>query len=729
MSSRSILLYGDINLNLVDGSAVWLASLAHVLGERPEFRADLLLKSDLKDPARLPDPLVRLISPLNALAHSSGLPGWARLLGRGLVTAANLPLVVAGLEKKSRYDLILVRGLNACSALVTRYDVAGRLGVYFTDIPHRFLSQEDTDYLRLARIITAAKIVFCQTEEFRNFLEAFFPAARGRCALLPPMVPDAFYEVEAHPEKQLERPTLLYAGKFAPDWGTAALFEIFERIQRLAPGTRLRVFGDKIHQEPGNPQFRTETLKQLHTGMGVEWVPRVNRTDLAQAYADSTIGYAMRDSALDDSLEMSTKVLEYGAASLPALLNRTRRHIELLGEDYPLFANTAEEACEAIIAVLRQPERLTEAARRCHEISLPHRFRAVGSALARALDWKLPASVSAKGAPRRIVVASHDLKFFGPLREHVLRPERFSVRYDPWKSLREHDPDASGALLADTDDVFCEWCAGNAVWYSHHVRPGQRLYIRFHRVEMNTEFPDRLNLDAVTRVVFVSEHMRQAALAEFGWPENKTAVIPNSVDAFDYDRKKSPWSRYNLGMVGFLPPLKRLDLAIDVIKRLVAHDPRFKLCVRGKLPWELDWMWKRQEHRRPYLDVFERISSDPALREAVVFDEFDTDMPRWFQKIGYVLSLSDIESFHLAAAEGMASGALPLILERDGARDLFPARWVFPTTEAIADAVRELDESPSRDELAGDCKSFVAERYDTAPVSRLWVNILETEMP
>ena len=38
------LVYGDVNLNIIDGSSVWLTSLINVLGINPDINIDLLLK-------------------------------------------------------------------------------------------------------------------------------------------------------------------------------------------------------------------------------------------------------------------------------------------------------------------------------------------------------------------------------------------------------------------------------------------------------------------------------------------------------------------------------------------------------------------------------------------------------------------------------------------------------------------------------------------------------------
>ncbi len=56
-------------------------------------------------------------------------------------------------------------------------------------------------------------------------------------------------------------------------------------------------------------------------------------------------------------------------------------------------------------------------------------------------------------------------------------------------------------------------------------------------------------------------------------------------------------------------------------------------------------------------------------------------MPVWFSKVGFLLSTSDHEGSHQVVAEGMASGAIPIIRNWDGANLIYPPKYVFETLE------------------------------------------------
>ena len=67
------------------------------------------------------------------------------------------------------------------------------------------------------------------------------------------------------------------------------------------------------------------------------------------------IGLSWRHPDLDASLELSTKVLEFGQLGLPVILNRTPMHEALLGADYPLFAASLDDVADAAAACAADP--------------------------------------------------------------------------------------------------------------------------------------------------------------------------------------------------------------------------------------------------------------------------------------------------------------------------------------------------------------------------------------
>ncbi|PLS37020.1 hypothetical protein CYV26_00860 [Carnobacterium maltaromaticum] len=48
MRKLRVLVYGDVDLNFIDGSSVWLTSIAKMLSEGSNIETDVLLKAKIK---------------------------------------------------------------------------------------------------------------------------------------------------------------------------------------------------------------------------------------------------------------------------------------------------------------------------------------------------------------------------------------------------------------------------------------------------------------------------------------------------------------------------------------------------------------------------------------------------------------------------------------------------------------------------------------------------------
>jgi glycosyltransferase involved in cell wall biosynthesis len=329
-----------------------------------------------------------------------------------------------------------------------------------------------------------------------------------------------------------------------------------------------------------------------------------------------------------------------------------------------------------------------------------------------------------RGGETRLLLAGHSLSFCEGIARRA-RQRGATVREDRWRTHGAHEEEASAAALAWADVIHCEWCLGNAVWYSRGKRPGQRLVVRFHRMELDTPYPGEVDLDQVDAMVFVAPHVLEQACEQRGWdPEDaRFAIVPNGVDLGALQRPKPPGARYSLGAVGYVPRLKRIDRALDLLELLRRHDRRYRLVIKGREPWEHGWMAARDEERGYYEDLSRRVEQAPGLRGAVDFESFGDDVPAFLRQVGWLLSTSEVEGHSVALAEGMASGAAPVILDRPGARDQYEERWVHGDVAAAAEAILAVE---SRGELAveGEAARQFAERWSWERQGPVWDELL-----
>jgi len=667
-----VAVYAEVDMNLVDGSSVWVQSICQVLASLPDVTVSLLLRG--------PERRALLIDPLRSSAGIEILE--PRDLGHaGRLSPEAAAAAIEGMVSERGVDLVLLRGRAVSTAATRRRSLRGRIWTYH-------LPGSDGAGAEFAAVAEASRHVLCQTEAVRASLEAVAPAHAAKLILLPPMIPEpAASELRPMADRALESPKLVYSGKVSPEYGFFAMVDLLELLRGPRPGAELHVVGDKIHDPPADRSFQPEARRRLEETPGLVWHGGVERSRVQEILREADFALSMRDAILDQSLELSTKLLEYGAAGLPTLLNRTPAHEQLLGADYPLFAASARGGFEAIEVALADQGQWGLAAERCARASRSHSFREVAKRLEPYLREATRRSPVGGPGARRIVMAGHDFKFAEDIGRRV-ESLGAEVRRDRWRGHAGHSEPSSAELLAWADTVFCEWCLGNAAYYSRSVSPEQRLVVRFHRMELETAYPSQMDLDRVSSMVFVSEHVLDSAAERFSWPKEKLRVIPNAVDLLRLDRPKLEGAAFNIALIGFVPILKRLDRALDVLEVVRAHDTRFRLILKGHEPAHYPWVMKRASERAFFREQYERIATSPLLRGAVTIEPFG-DVPSFLRKVGLTLSTSDYEGHQVSIAECMASGTVPVILDRAGAGSNYSDRWVHASVDAAATFVLE----------------------------------------
>jgi glycosyltransferase involved in cell wall biosynthesis len=721
------IVYGDVNLNILDGSAIWVQSMSEALS-RAGVDVRVLLKAPVET-GRLVDPLralpgVSVVDPFTSGMTSERTP---------LSADADVSLIER-LDGESPADLIVVRGLRLVTVAAASPRLRGRLWTYLTDIPQSPLDIDDEQRDRLAAIASASRWMLCQTEELRSLIEASIPGTGGRCVLWSPIVPaPAVAGLESTTEGAPLR--LVYTGKFAPLWNTLEMTRLPALLAEQGIAAEVHMVGDKIHDVPGDPEWSSRMRGALESTPGVVWHGGMPRQQAMALAASGDLGLSWRAPEMDASLELSTKVLEFGVLGVPVLLNRTPMHESLLGADYPLFVADESDIASACAQIARDPELLAVLGRRITESVAPYRMEAATERLRALLARTFPedpacvaAASQAVGRPLRVVVASHDLKFFTRIQEHLAELPGVELRLDHWEALSVHDSAASEAMAAWADVVICEWAGPNLVWYSRHKRAGQRLIVRLHRFELDAGWLADVRTEAIDQVVCVSPFYAQLTAARTEWPADRIVVIPNWVDVEQFDRPKLTGAEFTLGMIGISPHRKRPDLGVEILARLRRRDRRYRLAVKSKMPWDYWWIWRKPEERAEAERLFHRLHDDPVVASAVTFDGFGSDVAAWLRRVGWVLSTSDDESFHLAPAEGMASGAVPVLLPWPGADTIYDTRWIHTDPATAADAIHEITVSGRWEEQRHLARDQVRASFPLDAVCDTWARILVEDL-
>lgn len=372
-------LYAETNPNLIEGSAIWLAAVATMLS-RGGCEVSVLLRMPRQHDqvlAAIDDaPGVTLLDPF---AAGSAPPGRRQLSARQAVR------LLAEFDAAAKFDAIIVRGRRTARQAAANPVLRGRLALYLTDFPQQSTAFGWFQRAALTRTLRSVPMLLCQTSEIADRLRRYAALPQSLPTVLLPPVADehAAGIAAARPPAPGETLRLAYIGKFAPAWKTLEMTALPAVLARHGRAAELHVAGNKFVPD-GDPGF-PRRMRAALTVKGVAWRGGLARLDALRLAAGCHIGLSWRARRLDHSLELSTKLIDYGAIGLPVVCNPTAMHRRLLGEDYPLFAATQDQVTAAILHAAEDPAVWNAARAAVSRLADRHRATAIGAELVAAL--------------------------------------------------------------------------------------------------------------------------------------------------------------------------------------------------------------------------------------------------------------------------------------------------------------------------------------------------------
>lgn len=694
---KRILIYGDVDLNIIDGSSVWLVNLARLLSMDENVIVDVLLKKRIRRSI--------LVSQLqtNYRVHLLYAKEYIDTITE--VHAHNAVKVIQRIDKLADYSCIIVRG-SAVVRSMLHAPFIDRLVPYLTDFCHDETKIALEEVAFLSELYRKVRCYFVQTAAMKRYLMRVLHVDGEKFHILYPIV-FPFPKQERYPK------SLIYAGKIAKDWKITELLQMMHKIQAIDPSITLHFVGDKFNSDMADQ--KEKILQELNEAANIRFYGSLSREELQNVMSRCEIGYAYRSTRIDHpgSLEVSVKLLEYCQAQIPMVLRRTPMHEEILGKDYPLFADSEQECLEKLLYVFQQ-ENLEPLRAYLHTCSKRFHYLTIAKTVKAALSCY-------PDRKARLLVAGHDLKFIKPL--FPLMQETFALTLQEQQEYSDFSKREAKRLRDQADIIWCEWLLTSAQWYSQHRYPHQSLFIRGHRFEVMRGFGRHIDLLHLDQLICVSYYYMEEFIRRFQIPMEKCCVINNFIDVTAYPTKKKEDAQFHLALIGSLPKRKGLKRAVELLSILKQSDSRYCLHVPGKRPQEFANTWNVPQERQYYEDV-DRYIKEHDLSDSVIYEGW-VHVPDFLQQIGYVLSLSDAkypESFHITPFEGLASHAMALCLPWEGIEYLYPKVCVLPSLSAIAQRILFYQTHPQvyqEDVKAG--AQFVQDNYDR-PI--IWQSIL-----
>ncbi|GIL34738.1 glycosyltransferase [Phycicoccus sp. DTK01] len=373
-----VLLSAYVDLNVIDGSAFFVAGVASLLTSAPGMEVHVVAATPIRRPVVVQEMLVNdrvtLTDPFRDRTLTAVIP---ELDGATRMDEPMLARVLAHYDAAGHHDVVVVRSTEVAHALSQlRPDLGPRLCVYVTGV---VADDQDVDpgvLHRLQALADRGATLLCQTPEMREHLLGLLrPAEREHhVAVLTPAVPSA---AAVAPVRQGGPLVLAYTGKFAPAWHTVEMLSAVKEAAAAGADLRLLVAGDHFKRPADWPTFPSEVRHLLGSHPAITWTGAITREDARALVSGADVGVGWRHASLDSSLELSTKLLEHGVLGRPCIINPTPMHQRLFGVDYPLFASSMTEFVDLLLRLDRDRGLVEHAAAIAHDVAVEYTYEKV----------------------------------------------------------------------------------------------------------------------------------------------------------------------------------------------------------------------------------------------------------------------------------------------------------------------------------------------------------------
>ena len=271
-------------------------------------------------------------------------------------------------------------------------------------------------------------------------------------------------------------------------------------------------------------------------------------------------------------------------------------------------------------------------------------------------------------------------------------------------------------LLEWADVVFCEWCVHGMVWLTRHLPSQTKLICRLHSFEAYGPWPLLVDWSRVDHLTFVADHIKEYLDESLSLSQFKNLTLSTVTPAHpveDFILEKHQDAAKSLGMMGYNNSNKNPLFALRILKKLTEADPEWKLRLVGH-----DWSGKAlTESEEKYRDDFYQFIEDHQLTAHVIFDDWTYDVQNWLQNVGFMISASTREGTHEAIAQGMSSGAIPVVkkwplsLRWKGAERRYPTALLFDTPDEAAQQILQISNEESLSEKSAQFTEEAKQRF------------------
>ena len=227
-----------------------------------------------------------------------------------------------------------------------------------------------------------------------------------------------------------------------------------------------------------------------------------------------------------------------------------------------------------------------------------------------------------------------------------------------------------GGFLRGHDVVFFEW-ASELLAVASHMPKTCGIVTRLHRYELY-QWADRINWDAVDRVILVSQAKFREFSAMFPGHAHKAVVIPEAVSVTRFAWNDKPYAG-DIGILCHMKPRKRVYELVLAFHELLQARPDFHLHIGGG----------RAPGFGDYYDAVVQLVERLGLRDRVTFYGHIVKPEEWYPRVDVIVSNGYSEGLQVSPMEAMATGCYALAHRWEGADELLPDAQLYDTNTEL----------------------------------------------
>ncbi|QDX74611.1 glycosyltransferase [Corynebacterium glutamicum] len=274
--------------------------------------------------------------------------------------------------KNTDYQSLFIADPLTAGALMAQFpDVDTKLSVYVTS-SSMIDAKENGKYRNLDLLCQSQFRIIGRSQEVIENLKrvAAMPVEKSFKVLPFPILADSQLKTDTPTlPAHTGQIRLIYTGDLGSNSNFSKILSTYKSVKRnFSPSLTFEIVGDSFDRT--SLQDIKNTIYLLDSSRGLKWHRSLSPIQMRQLIQRSDVAICWNSDISENAEEIFLKIAEYGSFGVPTIVLRNIRIEEILGHDYPLFANSITDLKELFQNLTSMHLEIQEAAARCYEFSM-----------------------------------------------------------------------------------------------------------------------------------------------------------------------------------------------------------------------------------------------------------------------------------------------------------------------------------------------------------------------